>query len=639
MLLKNSAGEKVFSKIKPKKVDLVIIVIIVFILILILFGGINIYNCCKIINKQTNSNLIYLTNSIKHSENVYFHSAEVEVEHYKNTIELTINLRKLNAISKTAYKYNKYQIPYVKDYLNSIVSPLLLYSAQNVEGIISTYFIFDYKFLVHKEMLGLWYTNIKDKKQPKITDNGPVSEMYPEDSQNLEWYYDPKKFKKGLWSSPYIDKDIKINMITYSTPVFSGGKFIGIAGADISIEEIKNFIYKFKIYKTGKAYLIDKNNKIIFAKNYKTLTSTREIDKNLWSFLNKVLENNNILKDDDIKLFKSSSAKKLFAVTKLYNGFILVLEVPVIELYGEINKLVIFTSFSLLFAILIVILVSLVAYAKVKKINNELLHKEKLISMGTMAAEVAHEINNPLGYISCNIETLKKFLEKIKTFMLYCEDNCNKVVSGEITLTEKIEHIHNLKEEFKIEYILNSLDDIIEESKNGIKRVSALVVSLKNFSKDDSQTIKSKQNLIDIIEESLKILNGKLVNNIELIKIFHDIPPLYCNKNQLKQALINIIDNSYQALEEKNAADKKIIISIYKKGKNACIDIEDNGMGIEKKKINKIFDAFFTTKSPGKGTGLGLSIVYEIITNKHNGELLVESKNGNGTKFTIKIPY
>jgi len=377
ILLDTSVGENVFTGKKRKKIELLTYVMIGFVLILTLFGCINIYKSCQIINTQANANFIYLTKSIKQSENNYFHDAEEEAKHCKKAIELTINLQELNKIAPNVHKYNKYKIPYISNYFNSIVSPLLLYSTNHMQGLVSIYFTFDNKFLIHKDVLGLWYADPKLNGNFKFTDNGQVTDMYPQNRPGLEWYYAPKTLKKGVWSAPYIDNDIKIDMITYSTPVYSGKKFLGIMGVDISMDKIKDYIYKFKIYKTGKAYLIDKSNQIIFAKNYKALTSTSEIDKNLFHFLNSYSTKDGIkLKTDEIKFLKSG-ASKIFTVTQLYNGFILALEVPTAELYAETIKLITLTSILLLLAVIIVSLITITANKKIKKINNELMHKEK----------------------------------------------------------------------------------------------------------------------------------------------------------------------------------------------------------------------------------------------------------------------
>jgi len=632
--------KKVLRGKNRKNNELFLCVTIGVIFVITLFGCINIYNSCKIINKQADSNLIYLTENIRQRENSYFHEAEEAVENSKKTIELTINERELNKIAPIAYKYNKYKIPYIENYFNSIMAPLLLSSVNNVDGLVSVYFVFDPKFLMHKSVIGLWYSDSELRGNFELTDNGPTVTMYPESRPDLQWFYVPEKLKKGEWGEPYMDSDIKIEMITYSAPVYSGKKFLGVIGVDMSMDEIKKFICKFKIYETGKAYLIDQNNKIIFAKDDKALTSAKVIDENLYTFLGKAgLKEGIKLDEKEITLIKSSSSDKLFAVTRLYNGFILVLEVPANELYAETIKLINFTSYLLVLTVLVSLLIALEAQNNIKKINDELMHKEKLISLGTIVAEIAHEINNPVAFLSSNLDTLKNFLGKIKMFMCSCESEFDKVIANEITIEQEIESIHKLRQGAKIDYVLESLDEIIDESKEGIKRVSEIVFNLKNFAKDDSQEVKSSEDLEKLIEESLSFLNGKIKSGIEVIKNFEEIPPLLCSKNQLEQVFINLLDNARYSVEKKGHADKKITISIYKKGKNACIEISDNGVGIENNKINRIFDPFFTTKGHGEGTGLGLSIAYEIITKKHKGKISVESKRGIGTKFIIKIPY
>jgi len=404
--------------------------------------------------------------------------------------------------------------------------------------------------------------------------------------------------------------------------------------------KIKNFVNNFKLYKTGKIYLISEDNKILFAKDYKSLQNTDVIDKNLYKFLNNEFKNGVNLKSENVELIKSSSLKKMFAVTRLNSGYILVLEVPARELYAEINKLIEFTSYSLVLAVLIVLLIAIRAYAKIKIINNELIHKEKLISMGTMAAEVAHEINNPLGYINCNIDTLKNFMEKIKTFLNYHKIGVSNVIDKKSTMIEEIEYVRNLRTELKIDFVLDSIDELIDESKDGIKRVSEIVIKLKDFSKEDNLNNKTQEDLEKIIEESLAILNNKISRDIEIIRVCEEnIPPIICNKNQLEQVLINMIENACHSIEEKGAESKKITISTYKKGKNAFIEVEDNGIGMDRKETKKIFDSFYTTKINKGGTGLGLSIAYDIIVNKHNGKIIVDSKKGIGTKFIIKLPY
>lgn len=363
---------------KNKKIDMLMYLTISFVLVITLFGCINIYKSCKIINSQAVTNYMLLTKNIRYKLNDYFHTAENEAERCKKTIEITIDDNEIAKIAPTVYKYNKYKIPYLENYMNSIVTPLFLYTTKNITNLMSIYLIFDPEYLIHKQVIGIWYTDIKKRGNFQPTDNGFTYQMYPENRESLEWYYIPKKLKKGVWSKPYIDDDIKINMITYSAPIYSGGKFLGVTGVDISIEELKNFIYRLKIYKTGKAYLIDKDNKIIFAKDYNASTSTKVINKNLYMFLNaSKAKGYSNLKNKEIILIKSNASGKLFTITKLYNGIILVIEVPIKELYAETIKLSPLTLLLLVLSVFIVSLITIAAGRKIKKINADLVHKEK----------------------------------------------------------------------------------------------------------------------------------------------------------------------------------------------------------------------------------------------------------------------
>lgn len=425
---------------KNKNIDMLMYLTISFVLVITLFGCINIYKSCKIVNNQAVTNYMFLTRNIRFKLNDYFYTAENEAEHCKKTIEITINGGEIAKIAPKVYKYDKYKIPYLGNYINSTVAPLFLYATKNITNLMSIYLIFDPEYLIHKQVIGIWYTDIKKRGSFQLTDNGFTYQMYPESSKSLEWYYFPKKFKKGIWSKPYVDDDIKINMITYSAPIYSGGKFLGITGVDISIEELKNFIYQLKIYKTGKAYLIDQDNKIIFAKGYNASTSTKAINKNLYTFLESAkAKGYSNLKNKEVILIKSPASGKLFTVTRLYNGIILVIEAPVKELFAETIKLSSLTLFLLVLSVCIVSLITLVAGRKIKKINMDLVHKEKYTR--TILDNIKDgiiTINEDLIIESCNpairfifeyspSEIIGKKLDLLLEYK--CDDNETKICS------------------------------------------------------------------------------------------------------------------------------------------------------------------------------------------------------------------
>ena len=214
-----------FAGKKNRRNEFLAYVMTGIIVIVTLFGCINVYKSCKIINKQAESNLVYLAEEVKQKGNDYFQRAQGETEHCRNAIEITINSDKLQKLAPISDKYNKNEIPYVEAYLNSFVGPLFRYSTSQIKNLVSIYFVLDPPLLPNKDLLGLWYADLNVNGNFTAIDNGRMDTMYPETREDLQWFYSPKAFKKGIWSAPYVDPDLKINMITYSTPIYSGKKF------------------------------------------------------------------------------------------------------------------------------------------------------------------------------------------------------------------------------------------------------------------------------------------------------------------------------------------------------------------------------------------------------------------------------
>ncbi|MCB2296212.1 ATP-binding protein [Clostridium tagluense] len=278
---------------------------------------------------------------------------------------------------------------------------------------------------------------------------------------------------------------------------------------------------------------------------------------------------------------------------------------------------------------------------KLKEMQFQLIQKEKLSAIGELAAGVAHEINNPLGYISSNHETLGKFLKSLKTILVEYRDLIDNIAksSHNEELTNDINKIKENESLLNIDFILEDIDDLMNDSRDGIQKVSKIVKSLRNFARTDNEDEYNYYNVNDIIDETLLVIKNEWKYSITIEKIYGDSPDIYCNRGQIEQVILNLIINSIQAIKEYNK-DQKGNITI----KTTCDDnytytsIEDNGPGIKKELLNKIFNPFFTTKDVGKGTGLGLSISHDIIVNKHKGELDVKTEVGKGTIFTIKLP-
>ncbi|RKX20077.1 MAG: histidine kinase, partial [Candidatus Zixiibacteriota bacterium] len=244
--------------------------------------------------------------------------------------------------------------------------------------------------------------------------------------------------------------------------------------------------------------------------------------------------------------------------------------------------------------------------------REQLVQSDKLAAIGTLAAGVAHEINNPIGFINSNLNTMGKYIKKI---IEYFEEN-------------------NISIDDDLKDIIEDFHDAIKESSEGTDRVKKIVADLKSFSRVDKAE-KESVNLNDGLDTTLNIVWNELKYNCKIEKDYGDIPDLYCYPNQINQVFMNMLVNAGHAVYEKSGI---INLKTWADEKNIYISIKDNGKGIEKDNMAKIFEPFFTTKEVGKGTGLGLSLAFDIIK-KHKGTIEVTSEVGQGTEFIICLPF
>ena len=277
------------------------------------------------------------------------------------------------------------------------------------------------------------------------------------------------------------------------------------------------------------------------------------------------------------------------------------------------------------------------ALDELKSTQAQLIQTEKMSSLGQMVAGVAHEINNPVSFVYGNINHVNEYITDILELIELYQDKC---VNPGDEIEEKLE-------DMDLDFVKEDLPKILTSMKMGANRIREIVLSLRNFSRLDEADMKE----VDIhegIESTLLILQNRLKSKpnrvaIEVVKNYHQLPNIECYPGQLNQALMNIINNGIDVLEE--ARDKHDMqnpqICIHTElidNKIIAVRIADNGMGMSEEVKNKLFDPFFTTKPVGKGTGLGLSITYQIIVEKHQGKLHCVSQPGKGTEFIIEIP-
>jgi signal transduction histidine kinase len=280
------------------------------------------------------------------------------------------------------------------------------------------------------------------------------------------------------------------------------------------------------------------------------------------------------------------------------------------------------------------------AISRLQETQSQLIQQEQLAGIGLLAAGVAHEINNPLAYAIGNCNLLKDDLgQLLESFVKYKEFS---------EILEKVElpgHLNRTLSSLQMHYstgeTINELEEIVDDIYEGLKRVDTIVKGLSAFSRMDCHDELKEYDLLDGIRNTLIVTNNSYKYIAEIDNVCKPVPLIEANPGQVNQVLLNMILNAAYAIKEKHAVDKKkglLRISTDSDEKYVYCVIEDDGVGVAKENINKIFNPFFTTKPVGVGTGLGLSIVYDIIVNKHHGEIEVISNQGEGTKFTLRFP-
>ena len=275
---------------------------------------------------------------------------------------------------------------------------------------------------------------------------------------------------------------------------------------------------------------------------------------------------------------------------------------------------------------------------EIRETQGQLLQQEKMASIGQLAAGVAHEINNPMGFISSNLNTLEGYEKDIRSLI----EEYRPLVSGikeatapgqgRAAISETLDRIVALEKDMDIDFVLNDIPNLMKECQEGAERVKKIVIDLKDFAHPGEDKLKFAD-INKSLDSTLNVVWNELKYKATVTKDYGNLPEVQCYPQQLNQVFVNLLVNAAQAIEKQG----EINITTRVLDGKVEITISDTGSGIPEENLSKIFDPFFTTKEVGKGTGLGLNVAYNIIK-KHKGTIDVQSEVGKGTTFTIRIP-
>lgn len=267
------------------------------------------------------------------------------------------------------------------------------------------------------------------------------------------------------------------------------------------------------------------------------------------------------------------------------------------------------------------------AYAELKISQNKILQQEKLASIGRLAAGIAHEINNPLAFISSNLEILSDYIQKLTDFIAWQTQALQSTSSP-----ESIAAMETKRQQGKLDYIFRDLPELFQQSLEGTRRVKKIIQDLKTFAGMRELEFK----MADVnsgLDSIINIVWNEIKYKACVKKELGKLPQTRCNLGQLNQVFMNLLVNAAQSIENQG----EVTIKTWNDDKHIYVSISDTGRGIAAEHMPKLFEPFFTTKEVGKGMGLGLTLTYDIVK-KHQGEILVSSELGKGSTFTVKIP-
>ncbi len=270
------------------------------------------------------------------------------------------------------------------------------------------------------------------------------------------------------------------------------------------------------------------------------------------------------------------------------------------------------------------------SYVTLRERETAMLKTEKLATLGTLSAGIAHEINNPLAFVLSNMETLVTYTQSYQHLFKLTQA---MLLDGQFN-PQASKAISQLIEQEDLTYVSDDIVGLLEDTGDGLLRVRDIVDNLSSFSRTQSSDM-IDSDLLTGIKGTLKLIDSELKGAVDLQLALEPLPNTLCNPNELNQVFLNLIINAKHAT--KDVLNPTIKITCHSEDDTIIIRVQDNGCGMSKEVKKQIFVPFFTTKPVGQGTGMGMAVAYGIVTD-HQGDILVESKEGEGSVFEVRLP-
>ncbi len=274
------------------------------------------------------------------------------------------------------------------------------------------------------------------------------------------------------------------------------------------------------------------------------------------------------------------------------------------------------------------------AYNKLQDQKNQLVQQEKLASIGLLAAGVAHEINNPVGFVKSNLQTLEDYTKSYMAVLNAHYGLTSAVKDGDDTqVQEQLSSVEALLQATDLDHIAQDGIDCIKESLSGIERIEEIIVNLSDFARSEDDDSRVLCDINDLIENTLKLVWNEIKYKCVIEKDYGELPQIYGRPGQLRQVFVNIVVNAAQAMDSEGT----LRIVTMQSDENVAVSFVDNGPGMDEETLSKLFDPFYTTKEVGSGTGLGLYVSHGIVAN-HGGTLAAVNNEKQGASFTVQLP-